>query len=249
MTSATRHQAAEQSCLTKQELATEEKHAEATNVSSKNVMGKAQQKTTVTNPNNDSQPEGFIVHTDNDANQSGKDKEEIIVAECNSSPTQTCSDQLQVLLATSEEGNGSRATALEEQLGAKENSQCNLERNHETSHEECSNVSIADVKEVTKMAEVLLPAKKKRRMGMCGLTGKERSHFLQTQKCENGQNRLEGAEKQNCNNTADFMAQEEIISSPPLPFSLSNPAGSVTEQNEAEVQLRSSHCEGDYRSE
>lgn len=36
---------------------------------------------------------------------------------------------------------------------------------------------------------------KRRRMGMCGLTEKERSHFLQTQMCENGKEQRDSGEK------------------------------------------------------
>lgn len=218
MTSA--HQAAEQSCLAEHDPATEENHAEAI--------------------------EGFIVHADDNASLSGKVKEEIKIRECNGSPSQTCTDQLQVLLPLPEE-NGSSSKALEEQQGVEENSQCHLENGHETRHVECSNTSMTVVKEVTKEAEGQLPAKKKRRMGMCGLTGKERSYFLQTQKGENGQNRWERAEKQET--TADLKAQEEIIPSPPLSSSMSFPAGIVSEQKETEAQLQSSHSEGDDGSE
>ncbi|XP_051241096.1 uncharacterized protein LOC127354861 isoform X2 [Dicentrarchus labrax] len=235
------HQAEEQSCITKQDPVTEEKHAEAANVNLRNVV-EEQEETTVTRPNNDSQLEGFRVHTDNVANQRGKDKEEITAEEGNRSPLRTCTDQLQVLLPTSEEADGSCATALEEQLGAKENSQCDLERNQET-----SNVNMADIKEVTKEAAVGLPAKKKRRMGMCGLTEKERSHFLQTQKRENGLNGPERVELI-CNNTAGLVPQEEI-SSPSLSSSLSIPASSVTEQEEELLKLQSSHCGGNDRAE
>lgn len=86
-------------------------------------------------------------------------------------------------------------------------------------------------------------------MGMCGLTEKERSHFLQTRKRENGQNGPEIVEKQICNNAADFEAQEEVISSPPFPSSPPTPVGSVTEQNKAEIKLQRSQCGGDDRSE
>lgn len=240
------HQAAEQSCLTKLDPASEEKRTEATNVMVKAFEG--QEETTVTNP--DKQLEGCRVDHDNDAKKSGKDKEEITAED--RPPSQTCTDQLQVFLPNSEEVDGSCAATLEEQLGAKENSQCNLERNQETSQEELSNVYMADIKEIRKEAAAGLPAKKKRRMGMCGLTEKERSHFLQTQKRENGQKGPERVEKQICNNTADFEAQEEMISTPPLPSSPSSPpipVGSVTEQNEAEITLQSSQCGGDYRSE
>ncbi|XP_073328401.1 uncharacterized protein [Pagrus major] len=236
MTSAQQHQAAEQSCFIKQDPATEEEFAEATNVKAT----EAKEETTITNPNNDSELQGFREQTDDDANQSGKDKEKITVEECNRSQSQTCTDQLQVLLPTSEEGDVSLATALEEQLGAKENSQIK----QETSPEERSSVYMTDVKEVTKEA----PAKKKRRMGMCGLTEKERSHFLQTQKRENGQNGLDRAEKQICNNSADLVAQEDI-SAPHLPSSLSISGGSITEQNEAEKTLQLSHCGGNDRAE
>ncbi|XP_070684504.1 FK506-binding protein 5-like [Pempheris klunzingeri] len=110
--------------------------------------------------------------------------------------------------------------------------------------ESFSSVSLADVKDVTKEAAVGLPAKKKRRMGMCGLTEKERSHFLQMQKRENGQSGQETVEKYICNYTADPVAPEEIISSPP---SLPIPVGSVTD--EAEIKLQSSPCGGDDRTE
>ncbi|KAI3352889.1 hypothetical protein L3Q82_019463, partial [Scortum barcoo] len=135
---------------------------------------------------------------------------------------------------------------LEEQLGLKENYHSHLERNQETSQEKLSNVCMADMKEIRKEVAEGLPAKKKRRMGMCGLTEKERTYFLQTHKRQNGPER---AEKQICNNAADFEAQEEMISSPPLPSSAPIPVGSVTEQNEAEIQLQSSQCEGDDRAE
>ncbi|XP_044047289.1 uncharacterized protein LOC122873949 isoform X2 [Siniperca chuatsi] len=249
MISTQQHQAAEQSCLTKQGPAIEEKHAEARNVYLKNETVKAfegQEETTDTNPNNDSQLEGFRASTDNDA---CKNNEEITAEECNRPSSQTCTNQLPVILPTSEEGDGSCATALDEQLHEKENSQCNLKRNQETSQEEPSNVNMADVKEITKEAAAVLPAKKKRRMGMCGLTEKERSHFLQTQKHENGQNGPERVEKQICNNTDDLVAQEEIRFSSPIPSSLSIPVGSVTEQNKAEIKLLSSHYGGDDRAE
>lgn len=233
------HQAAEQSCLTKQGPAIEEKHAEAKNVYLKDETVKdfaGQEETIVTNPNNDSQLEGFGAHTDNDAN---KNNEEITAEDASRPSSETCSDHVQVFLPTSEEDVGSCATSSDEQLGAKENYQCNLERN-----QEASDVYMADVKEkIKKEAAAGLPAKKKRRMGMCGLTEKERSHFLQTQKRENGQNGSERVEKQICKNTADLVAQED------LPSSLSIPVGNATEQTEAKINLVSSHCEGDDRLE
>ncbi|XP_023277884.1 uncharacterized protein LOC111666694 isoform X1 [Seriola lalandi dorsalis] len=239
-------------CLTKQDDFKEERHAEETNVYVTNVIVNAfegQEETTVTRPNNDSELECFRVHNDNVTNKSGM--EEITPQEGIGSPSQTCTDQLLVFLPTSEEGDGSCAPALVEQLDAKDNSQCNLERNHETSQEDTSNTCMADVKEITKEAEAGLPAKKKRRMGMCGLTERERSHFLQTQKPEKGQNRMERVEKQIYNsNTADLAAQEEIISSLLCPSSpLSIPADRITEQRKAEIKLQSNICGGDDRAE
>ena len=243
MTSAQQHQAAEQSCFVKQDPATEEENVEATN----DKAIEAKEETTVTNPNSDSdsdrnsdsEPQGFREQTDDDANRSGKDEEKITTDECNRSQSQTCTDQL--LSPTSEKGDLSLATALEEQVGSTENSQIE----QETSPEEHSSVYMTDVKEVTKEA----PAKKKRRMGMCGLTEKERSHFLQTQKRENGKNGLDRAEKQICNNSADLVAQADIKSAPHLPSSLSILGSSITEQKEAEKTFQSSHCGGNDRSE
>ncbi|XP_029286401.1 uncharacterized protein LOC115007599 [Cottoperca gobio] len=73
--------------------------------------------------------------------------------------------------------------------------------------------------------------------------------FYTARKRENWQNGPERVEKQICNNTADLVAQEEIISSSPLSSSLPIPVGSVPEQDEAETQLQSSHCAGDDRAE
>ncbi|XP_040003318.1 uncharacterized protein LOC120800911 [Xiphias gladius] len=245
-------QAAGQTIPTKQDDTKEEKHAEETHVHLKNVTVKSferQEETTVSSPNNDSVLEGFRVHTDNDTNKSGI--EEIAPQEGIRSPSQTRNDQLQVFLPTSEEGDGSCATALEKQLVAKENSQCNLKRNHETSQEEPCNMCMADVKLIKMETAAGLPAKKKRRMGMCGLTEKERSHFLQTQKRENGRNGAERVEKQIYDsNTADLMVQEEMISSLLFPSSpLPIPIDHITEQSVAEIRLQSSHSGGDDRAE
>lgn len=231
-----------QSCVTKQEPAIDEKDAEATN----EVTVKAVEVQEETVPDYEHQLEGFRVSSDNDVNKSGEDMEET-AEECNRSPSLTCTDQLQLFLPTCEKEDGSCATASEEQPAAKENSQGNLERDQETSHEANSDVFGIDVKVITKEAAAGLPAKKKRRMGMCGLTEKERTHFLQTQKRENGQNGAERVEKQICEDAVDLVTQEEMISSPPLPSSLPIPGGSVTEQTG--IKPQSSHSGGDDRSE
>lgn len=246
-TSAQQDQAAEQ----QQDATTEEKHVREICLYLENeVAFEGQEETTISNPKNDPQLESFRVHTENDTSKKEKDKEEIMTEECNKLASQTFTDQLQVFLPTSEEGDEFCATALEEQLGARENSHCDLERNQEISQDETSqDVCMVDVKEITKEAVAGLPAKKKRRMGMCGLTEKERSHFLQTQKCENGKNGLERVERQMCNKKADLLSQEEIISSLSLPSSPPHiQAASVAEPREAEIKLQSSHCKEVDRS-
>lgn len=230
-------QTAEQSYLIKPDDSSEETHAGKVVKASE-----GQEENSATTVNNDAQLQGFIINPENDTNKDGK--EEINPQEPTTSPSQAYADQV----ITSDEYDRSCAAILEEQLGAKKNSQCNLERNHETSQEEPSSMCMAEVKEVTKESTVGLPARKKRRMGMCGLTEKERSHFLQTQKRENGQNGAERIEKQLHKNTADLVAQEQIISPAPLSSSpLSVPVDSVTVKGKVEIKLQSSHCGGDNR--
>lgn len=180
----------------------------------------AHQKAPITNIHIDSHLKGFVVYEDNNAKKTVKDNEEIMT------------DQLQILMPNSEEADGPCATVLDERMD-------------DTSHRECSNLSMADVLQMTKDPE-LIPGKKKRRMGMCSVNWKERSHFLNTKKSENEQSRKEEVDDQKCTST-DHMAQEEITASPLI--SLSIPAGGVKEQNDAEVQPQSSHCGGNDRSE
>lgn len=225
-------QTSEQSYLIKPDDSSEETHAEQVVKASE-----GQEENSTTTINNDAQLQGFKENHEQDTNRVGK--EEVNPQEATRSQSQTYTCQV----ITSEEYDQSCAATLEKQLGAQKNNQCNLERNRESSQEP----SMAEVKEVTKESTVGLPARKKRRMGMCGLTEKERSHFLQTQKRENGQNGAESVEKQP-HTTADHVAQEQII--PPAPLSsspLSVQVDSVTVQGEVEIKLKSSHCEGDNR--
>ncbi|XP_022063726.2 histone acetyltransferase KAT6B isoform X1 [Acanthochromis polyacanthus] len=232
-----------QSDLLKPDDSIKEKHAgvihEAASVHLTDVAVTGQEETNVTKPKNDSELE---VDTDNDANNSGKNKEENASEDRNKSPYQTRCGQL--LLSVTEEGDGFGVAALEKNPGAKEGS--NVEENQETNHSKPSTVCMNDGKELTKEAAVVLSAKKKRRMGMYGPTERERSQFLLTQKHESGPNGMERAEKESCNNITDPVALDENKSSPPLPpspvFIL---AECITEQSETELQLQSSHCEGD----
>lgn len=238
-TSAVVNHRAEQSSLIKQNTAAEEKTAEATKNSSNDVCDnavEARHKAPITNLNNDSHLKGFVVYEANNAKKAVKDNEEIMTAEHTGSTSQRFTDQFQIFLPDSEEADGPCATALDEHLD---------EREDDTSHRECSNLSMADVLQMTEDPE-LISGKKKRRMGMCSLNWKERSHFLNTKKSENEQSRKEEVDDQKCN-SGDHMAQEESTASPLM--SLSIPAGSVKEQNDAEVQPQSSHCGGNDRSE
>nr|XP_040041761.1 nuclear receptor corepressor 1-like isoform X3 [Gasterosteus aculeatus aculeatus] len=194
--------------------------------------------TAAADPSSDSQLKGLKSHADNNGNRAEKDKEEMTAEEFNTSPSQTCTDQLQVFSPASEEGDDA---ALGDQLSGEENS-CHFEKKQEV-----SKVYMTDVKEHAKEAAAGLPAKKKRRMGMCGLTERERSHFLQTTKNENGQNLPERDTKQICSNTADLASEEEIVSS--ISPSLSVQEGNGAEQEKAEMNLQSSHCGGEDREE
>ncbi|XP_068585078.1 break repair meiotic recombinase recruitment factor 1-like isoform X2 [Cebidichthys violaceus] len=196
-----------------------------------------QDETNVTDPSTDSQLKGFKAHAGTDANDSGKDEEEMTAEECDASASQTSTDQLQVCVQISEEA----AAALEGQPAAEENPECHFEKNQEVSREEPGNVT--DVKETAQEAAAGPPAKKKRRMGVCGLTERERSHFLHTRKRENGQNGAERGGKQSCSNTADPVAQEEITSS--SSSSLSVPGDNVTGRE----KVQCSHCGGEDRAE
>ncbi|XP_034543988.1 uncharacterized protein LOC117816025 [Notolabrus celidotus] len=228
------HQLAEESCPTEQVPVTEEKPADTTNVRAKDFEEQDEEK--VTDGNGNVHQVDLTVHTDNDADQSGEDKEK------NRTLSQTCPD---VALPILEESKGSDETPLDEQLGANEDPPSNLERSQETRVEETSSPCTADVKAATKEAAAELPAKKKRRMGMCGLTEKERSHFLQTQKRDSGQKDPERVEML-MDIAADLVAQEDTTASPKPP-SLSISTGCVSELNEAEIQLRSGNCAGDDR--
>lgn len=193
----------------------------------------------VTNHPNNSQLEDFQVLTENDTNKSGVNEEETGSDECQRH--QMRSDQVQVASPITKEGDQSCATAL----NAKENS--DVERNQQTGPEEPVNVCTEDVNELIKEATAGLPAKKKRRMGMCGLTEKERCHFLLAQKHENGQNRKDKVEKHICDSTAEPAAVGNNSSpSPSSPPSIAADRQNV-ELSEEALKLQSSHCEGDER--
>lgn len=235
MISVVQGQGMEQSSLIKQDASIETK-VEGTGVYLENEAFKGEEETIVNNPHNHSELESLRLHTEDNTTKNGKDKEEKEADECNLS--QTCTDQHKFFLPTSEEADGSCAAALDE-LDTSEN----IERGQETSQDEHSNVCIGKVKEVIKKAVEGFPAKKKRRMGTCGLTEMERCHFLQTNKRGNGQNGTEGIERQ-INNDKDH-----VISLLSLPFSpLHIPVASIAEPREGETQVQASVFEPTDRS-
>lgn len=214
-----KHQTADQSWVTKREP-----DAEASDVSSNTELVKVTEsgpETTISNSSHDFQLVGLMERMDNDSDQNGDAQKSVLVAETDVSQPQAFTDSLQVLqVPFSEDTSASPAFAFKEQLGTKANSQCDMEKNQEINQEEGSSVSTADVRGVTKETEVLVPVKKKRRMGMCGLTGK------------------------GCRNTPDLMAKEGFISPPPEPSSPLIQTGSASEQREPERQPQPSDCEG-----
>ncbi|XP_015258882.1 PREDICTED: uncharacterized protein LOC107103624 [Cyprinodon variegatus] len=122
--------------------------------------------------------------------------------ECSRSPNQP-----QVSLPVSDNDSESSCGILEKQVVEKEG--CNLKRNQDTDKDQPS-CFLTDAKE----SAVSFPVKKKRRMGMCGLTEKERSYYLRTQQ-RDGEAR---------DRTAELEALEEDVStihleSAPFPIS------------------------------
>ncbi|XP_047434688.1 uncharacterized protein LOC125004250 [Mugil cephalus] len=201
-------------------LANSDGCAKDTQTEATNVAVTQPEETAVTNPNYDSQLQSSQVDTDNDTNKSVKDKE-----------------KTEVLLPVSEEGNRPCATPSENS---------SLKESQETSQAQPSNMCIVEVKEIAKESAVGLPAKKKRRMGVCGRSEKERSQFLLTQKLENGTKRTD---KQICDNTADALAPGENISSHLPPSPLVSLADGITEQTGVELQLLPSQSGRDARTE
>ncbi|XP_054635510.1 uncharacterized protein LOC129182892 [Dunckerocampus dactyliophorus] len=164
-------QAAEQHSLTKEDVVIETTVAECcikqNAESSTSDAFEDQQQQSVSNPIGVSQLER------NDS-EHRNDQEENMNEEGGPTLSQTGIDQHQILPPTSVEASGSGAAALEDQ---------------QTTENEC------DFKKKQKRALSIVteaatgePAKKKKRMGMCGLMAKEASHFLH---CKNGQTQEE----------------------------------------------------------
>ncbi|KAM6939516.1 uncharacterized protein FYW49_007434 [Xenentodon cancila] len=120
---------------------------------------------------------------------------------------------------------------MDEHVGPKDNS--DLEKIQGTAQYASSDMCMGDLKELG----VGLPAKKKRRMGSCGLSERERSCFLQKQNRENEQNGMETLQRRLCSETTHTAGLEEDTCPPPI-----TSAGNILEQGEAEPKVQSSLC-------
>lgn len=176
------HQSADLSCLSEQDGLTKENGPEMMSVTITNVAVRGPEDTA---PSSDCQLETCGANKNEEKGEEAGRKEQ----ECNKSPNQSSSEQLQV-------SKDNDSTILEKQIYSKRN--LNLEKNQDK-----PSTCASDAEEST----AGLPAKKKRRMGMCGLTVKERSHS--SQKYENWPNAPETSDKQICDKNPKPVALEE----------------------------------------
>ncbi|XP_077379498.1 uncharacterized protein LOC144020182 [Festucalex cinctus] len=218
-------QAVAQSSLTKSDVIPDKKVDDST----VNDTVKKQREATVTHPISDSQLELCPARDDS---MSRKDKEEDKMTEnCDQTLSRACTDQHKVFPLTSEEAGQSCSAALEDQQRTTKDFQCDLIRNQKASQGGPINESMDDSKDDKAEAVAGEPAKKRKRMGMCGLTEKERSHFLQISKNVNSRQK---AEEQMSTNGVD------IKSSLLTPSLLPTPAAIIAEYSEEKI-LHSSH--------
>lgn len=191
-----------------------------------------QEVTTIINPSSEVQLGGCRLLCDNDANRDGNGKEQKKAPNCRKSTSKTCAAPSKMFITMSEEDNESKLSALKDMQSTEDNPDHKMETNNEESNSIC--MDNAEEKE----AAVGLPSKKKRRMGMCHLTEKERSQFLQVQKRANEKPQ---EERQTCNDIADQMAERETICPPHTPSSPQhNPVTNRgREQSDAVIKLQS----------
>ncbi|XP_047222474.1 uncharacterized protein si:ch211-286b5.2 [Girardinichthys multiradiatus] len=214
----------EQSCLSKPDESNIENNSEGTNAS--DMANKEREETMVDDPNR-----RFEIKTC--GVQANDCTDETASEQCSRLPSQP-----QTFVSNSEDDSESSCAALEKQAVEKEHS--NLKRNQDT-NEEVPSFHMRDVKEWA----VGLPAKKKRRMGMCGLTEKERSHFLQAQQGENAQIRAGSPGTQTCGKTSERVASADDVSSAHLQSTPPPISAEVEEQSKEEP----SHSGDEYRAE
>ncbi|XP_043970261.1 uncharacterized protein si:ch211-286b5.2 isoform X1 [Gambusia affinis] len=144
----------------------------------------------------------------------------------------------QMFVPTAEDDRKPNCDVLEKQVVREECS--NLKRSQDPNDNK-SSCGTADVKE----SAAGLPAKKKRRMGMCGLTEKERSHFLQAQQRESVE---DGAGKAVCDETADSLASEDDVPPNHLHSTPPHASADVREEREEEPQPDDHQAETEVHS-
>ncbi|XP_077426751.1 uncharacterized protein LOC144055034 [Vanacampus margaritifer] len=217
-------QAAAQSSLNKPDVISDKKVDEST----VNDAVKKQQEATVTHPISHPQLEICPIRDDS---KSRKDKEDKMTKKCEQTLTRACTDQHKGFPLTSEEADQSCSASLEDQQRTKNDFQCELVRNQKASQGGPINESMGYSKDDKAEAVAGEPAKKRKRLGMCGLTEKEQSHFLQISKNVNSRQKVE---EQLSTNEVD------IKSSLLTPSLLPTPVANIAEPREEKV-LHSSH--------
>lgn len=220
-------QAAAQSSLTKPDVIPDKK----VDKSSVNDIVIKQQEATVTHPSSDFQRQ---ISPLSDDSKSTKDKEEKKMMKCERTLSQTFTQ------LTSDKADQSCSTALEDQQRTKNNLQSDLVRNQKVSLPAPSSECMGNSKDDKVEAVTEEPAKKRKRMGMCGLTEKERSHFLQISRNVNGQNSRLKVEGQIAINKAEI--ESSLLQSSLLPI----PVAVIADPSEEEV-LHSSQDSAAYR--
>ncbi|KAK5602394.1 hypothetical protein CRENBAI_012485 [Crenichthys baileyi] len=216
----------ELSGLSKPDESNIENNSEGTNA--RDMANKEREETTVDDPNR-----RFELKTCGE--QANDCSDETASEECSRLPSQP-----QMFVSSSEDDSESSFAALEKQVVEKERS--NLKRNQDA-NDEMPSFLMRDVKEWA----VGLPAKKKRRMGMCGLTEKERSHFLQAQQGDGAQIRAGSAGTQTSRKTSERVASGDDVSSAYLQSTPPPISAEVEEQSKKEPQPP--HSGDEYRAE
>ncbi|XP_061736600.1 uncharacterized protein LOC133538810 [Nerophis ophidion] len=165
------------------------------------------------------------LESDNEKNNSRHGKKEQMKEECDQTLSLTCTDQQQIL--TSEETSGS---AVEDQQTTKNR----LQGDSETKQAAPSIVSDSRREQTETSAEET--AKKKRRMGMCGLKEKEQNLFLQI---KNGHSGQQQAEEPKCVSTADTEPSFLLASSTPanIPQTKEEEVHASSDRPDAEVRI------------
>ncbi|XP_032419730.1 uncharacterized protein LOC116720531 [Xiphophorus hellerii] len=219
------HEGEEPSSLSKADESNSEE------VDATGVSNNGKEETTVCDPSHRFELETCCVQT-NDCTNGNKTGS----GECSRSPGQP-----QIFVPTAEDDRKPDCDVLEKQVVGEERS--NLKRSQDTNDNKPS-CGTADVKE----SAAGLPAKKKRRMGMCGLTEKERSHILQAQQRESVEEGAGSAGKAVCDETAEPLASEDDVPPNHLHSTPPHASADVREEREEEPQPDDHQAETEVHS-